>query len=205
MKKESFKNFIEKFQPENAPEILRSFENYLKFLEIENFKINLISRKTATADYWTIHLLDSLLPTNFIDFSAQKILDFGTGGGLPGIPLKILFPSVEMYLLDSKQKKINSLQTIIKKLDLKKCFTVCSRLEDLDNKWDGFFDLIVCRSVKILPKYKKKMYQILKKEGKIILYKSKVLDDLQIFEKYKIHDASRKEIGVRKIVEIFKI
>jgi len=204
MKREIFKKFLVEKYPEKWEELLLSFENYWKLLVLENAKINLISRKTGIEDYWTVHFLDSLLPIDFFDFSDKKILDLGTGGGLPGIPLKILFPKSEMYLLDSKQKKINSLKNIIKKLDLKRCFTIVSRLEDLDKERGGFFDFIVCRSVKILPKYRKKMFEILHKNGKIILYKSKILDDLKLFEKYKIYDVSQKEIGVRKIIEIEK-
>ncbi len=204
MKKEIFERFLTEKYPEKQDELMESFENYLKFLELENTKINLVSRKTLYADFWTKHFLDSLLPIDFYDFSDKKILDFGTGGGLPGIPLKILFPTAEMYLLDSKQKKINSLKNIIKKLDLKCCFTIVSRLEDLDKEREGFFDFIVCRSVKILPKYKKKMFEILHKNGKIILYKSKILDDLKLFKKYKIYDVSQEEIGERKIIEIGK-
>jgi len=204
MKKEFFRRFLNEKYPEKQDELMESFENYLKYLEQENTKINLVSRKTEIEDYWTVHFLDSLLPIDFYDFSNKRILDFGTGGGLPGIPLKIIFPLSEMYLLDSKQKKINSLKNIIKKLDLKRCFTINSRFEELDKEWDGFFDFIVCRSVKILSKYRKKMFDILKKNGKIILYKSKILDELKLFKKYKFYDVSRKEIGKRKIVEIEK-
>jgi len=170
----------------------------------ENQKINLVSRKTSKDDYWTIHFLDSLLPLEIFDFSGKRVLDFGSGGGLPGIPLKILFPSAEIYLLESRLKKVESMKKFIKKLDLKKCFTIVSRLEDLKEEWNNFFDVIVCRSVKILPKYKKKLFPLLKKEGRIILYKSKILKDVELFEKYKIYDVSHPEIGERKIVEISK-
>ena len=170
----------------------------------ENRIINLVSRKTNEEDFWTIHFLDSLLPLREYDFSGKKILDFGSGGGLPGIPLKIVFPDAKVYLLESKKKKAESLKKFIKKLDLKECFTIVSRLEDLREEWNNFFDVIVCRSVKILPKFKEKMFRILRESGKIILYKSKMLDDVKIFRNYRIFDVSHSEIGERKIVEISK-
>ena len=193
-----------KHYPQNHQKLLHQFDELLEILWETNQKINLISRKTEKEDYWTLHFLDSLLPLEFYDFSNQKILDFGTGGGLPGIPLKLAFPSTRIYLLDSIHKKINSVQSLIKMLDLQECFTIVSRLEDMEEKWDGYFDLIVCRSVKILPKYKNRMLSLLKKNGKILLYKSRLLEDADLFRNVKIHKVDHPKIGERKIVEITK-
>ena len=204
MKKDIFVSFLETHLGIKTSEIIPVFEKYHALLSEENRKINLVSRKTIEDDYWTIHFLDSLLPIKIFNFSGKKILDFGSGGGLPGIPLKIVFSSAEIYLLESRMKKAESLKKFIKKLDLKKCFTIVSRLEDLEDEWNDFFDVIVCRSVKILPKYKKKLFRILKKDGKIILYKSRKSDDLKLFDKYRSYDVSHPEIGERKIVEISK-
>lgn len=204
MKIEKFENFIKENFPQNSQELLCQFDNYLKILWETNQQINLISRQTAKEDYWILHFLDSLLPVEFYDFSNLKILDFGTGGGLPGIPLKIMFPSSQVYLLDSIHKKITALKNIIKVLDLPECFTIVSRLEDMEEKWNGFFDVIVCRSVKILPKYKKKLLTLLTKDGRILLYKSKLLDDVEVFDRIKIRQMNFPEIGERKIVEIRK-
>jgi len=204
MNKEIFREYLEKHQPQKADELMISFERLLEALWEENSKVNLISRKTPKDEYWTRHFLDSLLPSKILDFSNKKILDFGTGGGLPGIPLNLVFPDSEVYLLDSIIKKINAVKNIIKILDLSSCFTIVSRLEDLENKWFGSFDIIVCRSVKILPKYKKVLFKLIKNNGKIILYKSKLIDDIGQFRKRHIHDVSHPAIGERKIIEIIK-
>jgi len=205
MNKEIFRKFLKDNYPENYNLQLKMFERYLELLLEINSYINLVSRKTSEEDYWTKHFLDSVLPHNSIDFKNRKILDFGTGGGMPGIPLKIIFPTVEMYLLDSRKKKVGAVKNIIKKLDLSKCFTIVSRLEDMSMSWNGFFDLIICRSVKIIPKYKQKLLSLLKPNGEILFYKGREMDDIRIFNKYKILDFSHPEIGERNIIQIKKI
>ena len=203
MQERIFKAFLE--QENNIIDtVTDSFHTYFNLLCEANEAVNLISRKTPSQDYWTVHFLDSILPIGLFDFAGKKILDFGTGGGLPGIPLKMLYPTSEIYLLDSTRKKIQAVKNIVKKLDLKECFTIVSRLEDLDEKWENYFDFIVCRSVKILPKYKEAMFKMLQDEGRIILYKSRKLDDVQQFKNYKIHDVSQPVLGERKIIEIKK-
>ncbi len=203
MQEKVFKDFLSK-KIKKTDIVVNSFHTYFNLLCEANEAVNLISRKTPSQDYWIIHFLDSILPIGLFDFAGKKILDFGTGGGLPGIPLKMLYPTSEIYLLDSTRKKIQAVKNIVKKLDLKECFTIVSRLEDLDEKWENYFDFIVCRSVKILPKYKEAMFKMLQDEGRIILYKSRKLDDVQQFKNYKIHDVSQPVLGERKIIEIKK-
>jgi 16S rRNA (guanine527-N7)-methyltransferase len=204
MNKKNFDSFIKNNFPENYEIYLSNFSNYLKIITEINRSVNLVSRKTSEAEFWVKHFLDSILLFNLTEFKNKKILDFGTGGGMPGIPLKIIFPSAKMYLLDSTEKKIQAVKKMIKKLDLSDCFTIVSRLEGMDDSWNDFFDLIVCRSVKIIPRYKDKLFQLLSNNGEILLYKGRKIEDVQIFSKYKIWDLSHPALGERKIVQIKK-
>lgn len=204
MQRKLFEKFIRTHSPLNSEEILEKFQDYLDLLFIENEKVNLFSRKTSKEDFWTLHFLDSILSIKYFDFSDKKVLDFGSGGGLPGIPLKLIFPSMDVYLLDSTHKKIRAVKNIVKKLDLRGCFTIVSRLEDLEKKWENYFDIILCRAVRILPEYKKVMFRLLKNDGSILLYKSKKLDDIKQFGSVRFYDLSHPEIGERQIVEIKK-
>ena len=181
LEKEIFIDFLKKLSLDNK---LFLFENYLELLYEENQKVNLISRNLEKDDYWISHFEDSLFPLTLFDFSGKDVLDFGTGGGLPSVPLKLVSENMNLILLDSIGKKIKSLQSIIKKLKLKNCKCENMRLEDYKTQ---YFDIIVCRAVKILPKYKKLLFSLLKKQGKIILYKGKEFDDVkEIFDNYKI-------------------
>ena len=181
-----------------------AFERYCGELERANASLNLFSRKMPIQDIWTRHFLDSVsILEVYRDWSSQKVLDFGTGGGLPGIPLKILYPQCEMVLLDSIKKKILAVNEIVQSLCLQNISCVIARLESKEmDRYVDFFDVIVCRAVKITPILRKALLKVLKKKGKIFLYKAINLDDVRCFEKFKIHKLDLKFFEDRKIVEI---
>jgi 16S rRNA (guanine527-N7)-methyltransferase len=183
---------------------LEQLAAYQHFLMEANQMVNLISRKASSKDIWLLHILDSLLIIKEITFQKEAILDFGTGGGLPGIPIKILFPETRMYLLDSRNKKMDAIRNILKKLDLPDCFPITSRLEELENSWFGYFDVILSRSVRQKKTYKQAMERLLTTSGRILLYKSHQLDDLVIFPKFTSYDISHPLVGTRKLIEIKK-
>ncbi len=170
--------------------VLEKFTLYHKLLVAANERVNLISRQTDPEEIWTKHFYDSLLPVACgFDLKDKTVLDLGSGGGLPGIPLAILFASAEFYLMDSREKKITELKKIIKKLDLKNCYPINKRLEEykveeLRESLSGRcgFDIAVCRSVKITPRLLKKLKEMLNPDGYILLYKGKKIEELFLLQ-----------------------
>ncbi len=124
--------------------------NYLDNLyRFWNSRINVISRKDIDSLYIN-HVLHSLAIAKVIDFKrGTRVLDVGTGGGFPGIPLAILFPEVEFMLLDSRNKKINVVNDIVNKLSLKNVLTRVNRVENINET----YDFVVSRAVTNMPNF----------------------------------------------------
>jgi 16S rRNA (guanine527-N7)-methyltransferase len=201
--KHLFQNFLQEHFPDRAEILLEKFENYLEELFSINQQVNLVSRKMEKNDYWLYHFLDSLLIIKCMEIYGGEVLDFGSGGGLPGIPLKLAIPDLNMVLLESVGKKVRCLEDIIARLELKECKAVWSRLEDYAKApYSRRFDLILCRSVKVEAEYIKPLSRLLKQDGKMVFYKARQLDDLAMLPDIKICDVSRDELGQRQIVTV---
>lgn len=126
-----------------------------------NEKINVISRKDIDA-FGVHHVLHSLAIAKVIRFKAgTRVMDVGTGGGFPGIPLAILFPEVEFYLVDSIGKKIKVVQGVAEALGLKNVKAKQTRVEQTE----GVQDFIVSRAVTAFPAFVGFTRNKIRKEG----------------------------------------
>ena len=154
-------------------EILRYFPNLTDFQKEQfekldflyhdwNEKINVISRKDIDALY-TKHILHSLGIAKIVKFEpGTYVLDVGTGGGFPGIPLAILFPETRFHLIDIIAKKIKVVQAVAEGLDLKNVKAEQLRAENVK----GDFDFIVSRAVTNMPDFVSWVKTKIKKNNK---------------------------------------
>lgn len=114
-----------------------------------NLKINVVSRKDIDELYLR-HVLHSLAIAKVIQFKdGTQIMDVGTGGGFPGIPLAILFPECQFHLVDSIAKKIKVVDEVVEGLELTNVKTTHGRVEDVDAQ----YDFIVSRAVAAMPTF----------------------------------------------------
>ncbi|RKR09399.1 16S rRNA m(7)G-527 methyltransferase [Flavobacterium sp. 90] len=185
-------------------EILKYFPD-LTDLQIEQFqkldflyhdwneKINVISRKDIDALY-TKHILHSLGIAKIMKFEpGATVLDVGTGGGFPGIPLAILFPETRFYLIDVIAKKIKVVQGVVDALELKNVKAEQKRAELVK----GDFDFIVSRAVTNMPDFVswikdkiKKQHKHTLKNGILYLKGGDLAEELKDFPKATLYDLS---------------
>ena len=136
-------NFIYNYFPNLNFQQKQQLESIYELYKNWNSRINVISRKDM--DYFYLHhVLHSLSLAKFIKFKPESnILDVGTGGGFPGVPLAIMFPEVHFNLVDSIEKKIKVIDDVKEELSLDNITTFNERVENLNFK----VDFVVCRAV----------------------------------------------------------
>lgn len=137
-------DLIQKYFGEFTPTQMEQFTALYELYKDWNEKINVISRKDIDALYEK-HVLHSLSIAAIADFpDGMQVLDLGTGGGFPGIPLAIFFPEVKFHLVDAIGKKIKVVQGVAESLNLQNVTTAHTRAEDIK---DRKFDIVVSRAV----------------------------------------------------------
>ena len=146
--------------PNLSQEQVKQFERLKDLYEEWNQQINVISRKD-TANFYERHVLHSLGIAKIISFQkASEILDVGTGGGFPGIPMAIMYPDVQFTLVDSIGKKIKVVNEISAALGLKNVTGLHLRAEDVK----GNFDFVISRAVTQMPIFVNYVRNKIKKE-----------------------------------------
>jgi 16S rRNA (guanine527-N7)-methyltransferase len=156
---------------------LAQFDIYQQEILKWNAKTNLISEKSAQ-EIASRHFLDSLTALQFIDNQGARIIDIGSGAGFPGIPLKIVYPDLQLYLLESNRKKVSFLKHIIRQLSLTETVVLHERAENLmkNKKWKDFFDIVISRAAFKLPEYLSLGAFFLVSQGKLIALKGPDID-----------------------------
>lgn len=155
------------------------FNLYYEMLIETNKVMNL----TSITEYEQViikHFIDSLLVVNVYDINESKnMIDVGTGAGFPGIPIKIMYPEINVTLLDSLNKRLKFLNNVIEKLELKNISTIHGRAEDIAHKkeYREKYDLCVSRAVANLSTLSEYCVPFIKNNGKFISYKSSISSD----------------------------
>ena len=168
---EIFIKEVEKLNIKVTEQNLNDLEKYKDLLIEYNKRFNLTAIKTEKEIYLK-HFYDSLTLTKAIDLDGNlKLLDIGTGAGFPGLVLKIFYPNLEVTLLDSNNKKITFLETVIKELNLKGVKCIHSRAESLPEEYREHFDIVTSRAVAHLRILSELSIPYLKVKGKLIAMK----------------------------------
>lgn len=162
------------------------YNEYMQAFLTQNSCLNLIS-KNDEKFLWEKHIFDSLAFEYFVEKfgECKTLLDIGTGGGFPSVPIALTYPNIEVFALDSIRKKINAIENIKHSLGIENLYPICDRAENISEK----FDVITSRAVASLDKISAYALPLLKKGGYFVAYKSRktpeeIADAEKVLKKY---------------------
>tara|TARA_B100000497_G_C7654302_1_gene393783 strand:- start:780 stop:1409 length:630 start_codon:yes stop_codon:yes gene_type:complete len=186
-------NLISKYFPDLSDVQRQQFDALQGLYEDWNSKINVISRKDIASLYLR-HVLHSLSIAKIIHFKeSTRILDIGTGGGFPGLPLAILFPEAKFHLVDSINKKLKVVNGVSESLGLQNIKTTHARAESIK----GQYDFIISRAVTNMPDFvswiknrvaKKSIHEI--SNGILYLKGGNLSEELKLYTKATTYNIS---------------
>ena len=139
---------------------------------LEKNKVMNLTAITEPRDVATLHLLDCAALLTLADFHGKTVVDVGTGAGFPGMPLRLVEPSIRLTLLDSLGKRVNFLQTVCDELGLTDVACIHGRAEEFAAQHRGGYDLAVSRAVAALPMLCELAMPLVKTEGLFLAMKS---------------------------------
>ena len=184
MNKNQVETLKEKLDIDLSEEKTKKFIRYANFFLEKNSHTNLISKNDEKLIFEK-HIFDSLAINLFLKTRKKenlvRLLDIGTGGGFPSVPIALLYENINVFALDSIKKKINVIEEIKTHLELKNLFPVCERVENLCFKNNPkLYDFVTTRAVAPLELILKYSAPNLKQGGYFIAYKSKkALEELK--------------------------
>nr|WP_326186427.1 16S rRNA (guanine(527)-N(7))-methyltransferase RsmG [uncultured Oscillibacter sp.] len=152
---------------DGVPALLRYAE-----LLVEKNKVMNLTAITEPADIATLHFLDSAALLTLADFRGKRVADVGTGAGFPGLPLRILEPSIDLTLLDSLNKRVDFLKEVCRALDLGDVACVHGRAEEFAAAHREAFDIVTSRAVAGLPVLSELCLPLVKRGGCFLAMKS---------------------------------
>lgn len=152
---------------DGIPSLLRYAE-----LLVEKNKVMNLTAITEPADIATLHFLDSAALLTLADFPNKSVADIGTGAGFPGVPLRILEPSIHLTLLDSLRKRIDFLQDVCADLNLEDVACIHARAEEFAASHRESFDIVTSRAVASLPLLAELCLPLVKPGGTFLAMKS---------------------------------
>ena len=185
---------LDKYFSKLSRDQLKNFNSLIELYRAWNVKVNVISRKDID-NLYVNHILHSLSIAKIHEFiDGTNVLDVGTGGGLPGIPLAILFPKVNFTLLDSISKKIKVVEDIKKNLNISNVTTINDRVENHDLK----YDFVISRAVSKMDKFYSLVKNNIKSKsinsmpnGLISLKGGDLESELKHFNNFKVFEISK--------------
>ena len=212
---EEFINEIKKLGIDVTEEQLEKLEIYCNFLLEYNTHTNLTAIKNREEVYLK-HFYDSLTLIKSIDLtSIENLLDIGTGAGFPGMVLKIFFPNLQIYLVDSNNKKTKFLIELKNKLNVDKVEVINDRIENITSRFINSIDVVTARAVTNLPVLVELALPLVKVDKYFIAMKGNAQDELENSEYAitylggKIEDVKEFDLphdaGKRTLISIQKI
>ena len=183
MTKEQFIAALKEINITLSLEQQQKLDQFYHLLVEWNEKINL-TRITSEEDVYLKHFYDSLTIVKVVDLNkVHTLCDVGTGAGFPGIVLKIVFPHLKITLIDSLQKRVNYLNSIIKDLSLNEIEAIHSRGEDYHEK----FDVVTARAVANIEKLLTYTMHLVKNQGVLVAMKANITEELNPAVQQKIN------------------
>lgn len=183
MNRTKFIEEIKKLGIEITDEQLNQLDSYFHLLVETNKKFNLTAI-TEEQDVYLKHFYDSLTIVKAIKLDNQSLCDVGTGSGFPGLVLKIVFPNLNVTLIDATNKKCLFLQEVITQLNLKNIQVINARIEEYSKVNREKFDIVTCRAVAPLKHLLEYSIPLVKVNGLFIPLKGNLNNELENIDNY---------------------